>query len=104
MAKIGNRNRKIGFSYEHRFVGKLFSKGAKYVLRHYGSLGKTDIEWVDQFGFKNEAQLKFSTKRLPKVTGEELDKIKEYAATKEGIKIWIVCKQSHKPEVWQAIN
>ena len=98
------KNHTMGFNFEHRFVAKLKKQHAKSVLRHYGSRGIMDIEWTDQLGFKNEAQLKFSSKRLPKVGGKELVRIKEYAANKVGVKVWIVCKKSHGAEVWIAMN
>lgn len=98
------KNHSMGFSYEHRFVAKLLKKGARRAVRHYGSRGVTDVEWVDQLGFKHEAQLKFSSKKIPKVSGKELVRIKEYATKKVGVKIWIVCKKSHGAELWEAVN
>lgn len=96
----------MGFSYEQRFATKLLKQGAQKVTRHYGSLGISDIEWVDSLGFKNEAQLKFSSIRLPKVSAKEMERIKPYAKKikKKGIKCWIVCKMSHGAEIWTAMN
>lgn len=98
------KNHSMGFNFEHRFVEKLKKKGAKIAFRHYGSRGIMDVEWTDQLGFKNEAQLKFSSKKLPKVSGKELVRIKEYAAKRVGVKVWIVCKMKHGAEVWKAQN
>jgi len=102
----GNKNRRIGFAYEHRFTAKLLKQGARKVHRHYGSLGIMDIDWTDQLGFKNEAQLKYSRIKLPKVSLKEMERIRPYAEKKkaEGIKVWIVCKTSHGAEVWKAVG
>lgn len=98
------KNHSMGFSYEHRFVAKLLKQGAQKAIRHYGSRGIMDVEWTDSVGFKNEAQLKFSSKQLPKVSKKERIRIEEYAAKKEGVKVWIVCKMSRGAEVWEAMN
>jgi hypothetical protein len=94
----------MGFSYEHRFVERMLKQGAKKAYRHYGSRGIMDVEWTDQFGFKNEAQLKFSSKKQPKVSQKELARIKEYASKKVGVKIWTICKMSRGDEIWEAMN
>jgi len=95
----------MGFSYEHRFVERMLKQGAKRAIRHYGSRGIMDVEWTDQFGFKNEAQLKFSSKVQPKVSNKELVRIKEYAEKVKGKrKVWIICKMTRKEEVWVAMN
>lgn len=104
MAKIGNHNRRKGFGYEHRFVSKRKAEGAKRVKRHYGSLGATDVEWIDALGFKNEAQLKFSTVKLPKVSEKDRRRLRAYANRKKKTKIWIVCKVSRGAEIWEALN
>ena len=98
------KNHSMGFSYEHRFVAKRLKEGAKTAVRHYGSRGIMDVEWTDQLGFKNEAQLKFSSKKQPKVGGKERERIKQYAVKKVGVKVWIICKKSHGDEIWEQIN
>lgn len=98
------KNHSMGFSYEHRFVKKRLKEGAKKAIRHYGSRGVTDVEWTDQFGFKNEAQLKFSSKKIPKVSSKELVRIQEYASRMVEVKVWIVCKMRNGKEVWESIN
>ena len=98
------RNHTKGFGYEHRFVKKLLKEGARRAIRHYGSRGVTDIEWTNQRGFKHEAQLKFSSIKLPKISGKERVRIQEYAKTKKGVTIWIVCKLSRGPETWEVIH
>ena len=90
-----NHNRRMGFAYEYRFAAKLLKQGARKVHRHYGSLGIMDIDWTDAMGFKNEAQLKFSGKVQPKVTGTERARIIQYAKKKKRVKIWIICKRSN---------
>lgn len=99
------KNHSMGFSYEGRFVKRMLKQGAKKAFRHYGSRGIMDVEWTDQFGFENEAQLKFSSKVQPKVSKKELARIKEYAEKVKGTKkIWTICKKSRGDEVWEAIN
>ena len=98
------KNHAMGFSFEHRFVVRMKKEGATRAVRHYGSRGIMDVEWTDAMGFKNEAQLKFSSKRQPKVTGKERARIIQYAKKKKHVKVWIICKQSHKPEKWEAMN
>lgn len=100
------KNRHNGMQWEHRFVKKRLSEGAKRAIRHYGSRGVTDVEWTDQLGFKNEAQLKYSIVRLPTVSKKEMERIRPYAEAKklEGIKVWIVRKQARGPEIWEAAN
>lgn len=106
MAKKGNKNRRTGFGFEYRFLEKRKKEGARRAYRHYGSLGVTDVEWTDSLGFKNEAQLKFSTVKLPKVSEADKRKIAIYAEAKKekGVKVWIVCKMSRGAEVWEAMN
>lgn len=94
----------MGFSYEHRFVAKMIKDGAKSAIRHYGSRGIMDVEWTDSEGFRHEAQLKFSSKKQPKVSKKERLRIEEYAAKKQGVKVWIVCKMVYKAEIWEAVN
>lgn len=100
------RNKNNGMGFEHRFVKKRLADGAKRAIRHYGSRGVTDVEWTDQLGFKNEAQLKYSTVKMPVISKKEMERIRPYATAKklEGIKVWIVRKQAHGPEVWEACN
>lgn len=104
MAKKGNHNRLIGFSYEHRFVAKLKKQGMKRVKRHYGSMGATDVDWTDKSGQKHEAQLKFSTKKLPKVSDKTILALYRYAKMKKTKKIWLVCKVSRGEERWTEIK
>jgi len=101
-----SKNKVSGFGYEHRFVARMLKQGAKSAIRHYGSRGITDVEWTDQMGFKNEAQLKFSTIALPKISTKEMNRIRIYAANKveEGVKIWVILKVSRGKEVWVAMN
>lgn len=105
MSKI-KKNHSKGFSFEHRFVEKRLKEGAKRAIRHYGSRGIMDVEWTDALGFKNEAQLKFSSVKLPTVSKKEMERIKPYAMEKkkEGIKVWVVRKMSRGGEVWEAMN
>lgn len=100
------KNHAKGFGFEHRFVKRLLKNGAKKAFRHYGSRGIMDVEWVDQLGFKNEAQLKFSSVKVPKVSKKEIERIKPYAEKKklEGIRIWIIRKMAHGDEVWELQN
>lgn len=100
------KNHSNGFSFEHRFVEKRLKQGAKRAIRHHGSKGVTDVEWTDAMGFKNEAQLKFSTVKLPKISAKEMQKIILYAfeKKKEGIKVWTVCKMSRGAEIWECIE
>jgi len=100
------KNKNNGMGYEHRFVAKRLKEGAKRAIRHYGSRGTMDVEWTDQLGFENEAQLKYSTVTMPKVSKKERAKIVPYAAEKKlaGIKCWIVCKQARGAEIWELMN
>ena len=63
----------------------------------------TDIDWTDKDGQKHSAQLKFSSKKYPKVSSKEYDNLGEYAIKHKDTKIWLVCKLSRKPELWQKI-
>jgi len=103
MAKKGNHNRLIGFSYEHRFVASLKKKGMKRVKRHYGSMGATDVDWTDRKGQRHEAQLKFSTIAVPKISQKTMDALTRYAKMKKTKKIWLVCKVSRGEEKWMEI-
>lgn len=100
------KNHAKGFGFEHRFVKRMLKQGARRAVRHYGSRGTMDVEWTDQLGFRHEAQLKFSSKKLPKVSKKEMDKIRPYAERKkeQGIKVWVICKVSRGAEVWEAIG
>lgn len=100
------KNHAKGFGYEHRFIARRLEQGAQWAIRHYGSRGVMDVEWIDQLGFKNEAQLKFSSVKLPTVKKKEMERIKPYAEKRKklGIKCWIVCKKSNGAEVWEAVN
>lgn len=106
VAAKGNKYRQQGFGFERRFIKKMKKEGAKRAIRHYGSYGVMDVEWTDALGFKNEAQLKYSTKKLPKVSLKERARIKPYAEKKkkQGIKCWIICKHARGAEVWEAVN
>jgi len=103
LAKKGNRNRQHGFQYEYRFVRRLKKEGMKKVKRHYGSMGATDIDWTDKKGQKHEAQLKFSTKTLPKISQKTYEALQRYAKMKKTKKIWLVCKVSRGDERWLEI-
>lgn len=100
------KNKHNGMGFEHRFVAKRLKEGAKRAIRHYGSRGVTDVEWTDQLGFMNEAQLKYSTVKMPTISKKERARIIPFAAAKklEGIKVWIVLKQAHGAEKWEAMN
>lgn len=100
------KNKANGMGFEHSFIKKRKEQGATRAIRHYGSRGVTDVEWTDAMGFKNEAQLKYSTIKLPQVSMKERERIKPYAEAKkkEGIKVWIVRKVAHGAEVWEAMN
>jgi len=106
MTSLVRKNHGRGFAYEHRFVEKRLKEGALKAIRHYGSRGICDVEWTDKSGQSHEAQLKFSTVKLPKVSVKERDRIEGYAMEKikDGIKVWIVCKISRGPERWECIN
>ena len=106
MAVKGNRNRRSGFAYEHRFVTKLKKQGMKRVKRHYGSLGAADIEWTDKSKQRHHAQLKYSRIKLPKVSQKTMDALKRYAQyqNNRGIKVWLICKMSHGEEKWLEIK
>jgi len=100
-----HKNKIMGNAYEHRFIDRLKKYGMKKVWRHYGSLGATDVEWTDKDGQEHEAQLKFSSIKQPKVSKAHLELLKEYAIkNKPNKKIWTVCKQTRKPEVWTLIE
>ena len=105
MAKIGNRNRQHGFSYEHRFAAKLKKQGMKRIKRHYGSIGAADIEWTDKKGQRHHAQLKFSGIRLPKLGTKPMASLHKYAEyqARRGVKVWLICKKSHGEEKWTEI-
>ncbi len=100
------KNKHNGMGWEHRFVKRMLKEGAKRAIRHYGSRGVTDVEWTDQLGFKHEAQLKYSTIKLPGISKKERDRIADFATGKkaEGIKIWIIRKQARGPEIWEGMN
>ncbi|MCH7561499.1 MAG: hypothetical protein IIC67_09100 [Thaumarchaeota archaeon] len=106
MALKGNRNRRSGFAYEHRFCIKLKKQGMKRVKRHYGSLGAADVEWTGKDGVRNHAQLKYSRIRLPKVDKKTMSALKKYAEYqgKRGVKVWLICKMSHGEEKWLEIK
>lgn len=99
-----HKNKKKGNNYETRFLEKRKKEGAKRTWRHYGSLGATDVEWTDKNGQRHEAQLKFSSIRQPKVSAEHLEMLEEYSDQRPNIKIWTVCKERRKPEVWTLIG
>lgn len=97
-------NKQKGNDYERRFLKERLKKGATRAVRHYGSLGITDVEWTDKNGYQHEAQLKFSSKHMPYIRFKEECKLKQYALEKKGVKVWLVMKQSRKKEVWRALN
>ncbi len=98
------KNKRKGNSFEYRFIEERKKQGAKKAWRHYGSLGATDIEWTDKDGQEHEAQLKFSSIKQPKLTKAHLEMLKEYAGQRPHKKIWTVCKQTRKPEIWTLIE
>lgn len=105
LVSMTHPNKRKGNNYEYRFIEKRIKEGATWTERHYGSLGITDVEWRDKEGVLHEAQLKFSSKKFPKVYGQELRKIEKYAQMRKGqSKVWLVCKMSNKPELWKAMN
>jgi len=96
-------NKKRGNNYEYRFMKKRIKEGATDVIRHYGSLGATDVEWTDKNGQRHEAQLKFSSKVRPGINLRDWFRLKEYAESKPKIKIWLVTKQSLHKEEWKQV-
>ena len=94
----------MGNNFENRFVARLKAQGMKKVWRHYGSLGATDVEWTDKDSQEYEAQLKFSSIKQPKLSKAHLELLIEYARQRPHKKIWTVCKQTRKPEVWTLIE
>jgi len=106
LALKGNRNRRSGFAYEHRFCAKLKKQGMKRVKRHYGSLGAADVEWTDKSGQRHHAQLKFSKIKLPKVNQKTINALRKYAEyhKRRGVKVWLICKMSHGEEKWTEIK
>lgn len=99
-----HKNKKKGNNYENRFNTRLKFQGMKKVWRHFGSLGATDVEWTDKDDQEHEAQLKFSSIQQPKLSKKHLELLREYAKQRSHKKIWTVCKQSGKPEVWTLIE
>lgn len=97
-------NKKKGNGFEYRFLAKMEKQGCTETVRHWGSLGTMDVEWTDTEGVRNEAQLKFSTKKLPKVYGKARKEIVQYAKDNPDKKIWIITKLTRKPEVWERIE
>lgn len=71
-------NKKKDDNYENRFVARMLKLGAKFAVRHYGSLGITDVEWTDKNNQKHEAQLKFS-KNIPRISKDEMQGLQEHA-------------------------
>lgn len=99
-----HKNKKKGNNYENRFIDRLKEQGMKKTWRHYGSLGATDVEWTDKDGQEHEAQLKFSSIKQPKLSKAHLELLIEYARQRSHKKIWTVCKQTRKPEIWALIE
>lgn len=67
-------------------------------------MGATDIDWTDKKGLQHEAQLKFSTVKLPKMGDKSMEALKRYAKMRKKKKIWLVCKVSRGEEVWTEIQ
>lgn len=98
-------NKKKGNNYENRFITRMKKLGAKSAIRHYGSIGITDVEWTDQNGKKHEAQLKFSSRGTPRISKKEMNSLYDYAQKLKGkVKVWLVKKQSYKKEEWFLLN
>lgn len=94
-----NKNYRKGANFESRMVSKLIRDG--YAVkggRFYASKGVCDIWWVDYKGRHNEAQLKFSSKKEPYISPDEMSKLTEFAQKMNGIiPVWLIKKQSRKP-------
>jgi len=93
-----NNNKRIGTSFENRFITTLKKDGvAVKAGRFYSSIGVTDVWWVDEKGHHNEAQLKFSTKTTPYISPTEMQRLELFATDMDGkILVWLVKKQSRK--------
>ena len=96
-------NKRKGNNYENRFIKKMLDLGAERAIRHYGSIGVTDVEWTDKHGQKHEAQLKFSSAK-PRITTAEVGRLYEYAKSKKDTLVWLVMKTAYKPEIWKKMN
>ena len=101
-----NKNYIAGAAFEARFLASLLKKGhAVKGGRFYASKGITDIWWVDKNGVHHEAQLKYSAKRNPYITNDEMQSINEFAAKMNGVmKVWLVKKQSRNPVEMELIS
>lgn len=104
-------NKAMGNGYEYRFLERMIALGAVKTHRNYGSLGFTDVSWTDKNGFTHEAQLKFSSKKMPHVSQKYIDELKIYAKRKTKTKVWLVKKCSIRAkskdkgkELWTPIN
>lgn len=100
---ITHPNKKKGSAYEHRFVKRMLEQGATRAIRHYGSLGITDVEWTDSDGNKHEAQLKYSAK-VPRISHKERCDLEEYARARKDVSVWLIMKSYRKPESWELIE
>ena len=81
----------------------MLRQGAKKAIRHYGSIGITDVEWTDKEDQKHEAQLKFSSKK-PRITTSECERLFEYAQKKKDVLVWLIMKTAYKAEIWKRLN
>jgi len=106
-------NKEKGNSYENGFLTRMQRIGATKIHRNYGSIGTMDVSWTDVLGQKHEAQLKFSSLKLPKVSRTYFDNLIEYAyrMKKKNTKCWLICKCSRLSkskdrdrEVWIPLN
>ena len=100
-----NNNYRKGSSFESRFLATLLkNKDAVKGGRFYASKGVTDVWWVDEHGHHNEAQLKFSSKREPYISPDEMQKLELFATDMDGkILVWLVKKQSRKPMIMERV-
>jgi len=100
-----NNNKRIGTSFESRFIANLLkNKEAVKAGRFYASKGVTDVWWVDNDGRHNEAQLKFSSKKKPYISPDEMQRLKIFAIDMDGkIPVWLVKKQSRKQMIMERV-
>lgn len=100
-----NKNYRKGASFESRFISNLLKYGdAIKAGRFYASKGVTDVWWVDDKGHHNEAQLKFSSKKIPYISPSEMQKLELFATDMDGkILVWLVKKQSQKPIIMERV-
>lgn len=101
-----NKNKRIGTSFESRFIAKLLKDGiAVKAGRFYSSIGVTDVWWLSKEGRHHEAQLKFSSIKEPYMPKEELWELRAFANKFEKqITTWLVKKQARKPQSMEKIT